>query len=96
MKNDKTVFCLPFESIGDLIEKVEKVKSTFLLEQKLNKRVLDTAGIKWMPVGEYGISIDLTGLPDDKFRLAESIILDAPHRTQEMLAEIGVFERQKG
>jgi len=63
MSNKKV---LPFNSIYDLLSKVEKIRLAHELVNKLYKQTLLDNGVPFTEIGDLGVMIDIGKVPEEK------------------------------
>jgi len=51
---------IPFNNISDLLRKVDKLKEAHKLKSEIFRQMLKEKGIKFTPINNYGVAIDIS------------------------------------
>lgn len=65
---DNTLF-LPFDNISDLLRKVENIKEAHKIKFQTLIQMLKQNEIKFTPIDDYGVVIDVSLLSDEDIKL---------------------------
>jgi hypothetical protein len=63
---------LPFYSISDLLRKVGEIKEAHKIKSETFRQTLKEKGIKFSPIDDYGVSIDIGLLSEEDIRLIKN------------------------
>ena len=63
---------LPFDSISDLIRKVENIKKAHKIKSETFRQTLKEKGIKFTSIDDYGVVIDIGLLSDEDMRFIKN------------------------
>ena len=63
---------LPFDSISDLLRKVENIKHAYKIKSETFRQTLKEKGIKFTPINDYGVAIDIGLLSKEDIRFIKS------------------------
>ena len=60
---------LAFNGISDLIRKVENIKKAHQIKSKTFRKTLEEKGIRYIPIDDYGVAIDISGLSEEDLKV---------------------------
>ena len=63
---------LPFDSISDLLRKVENIKKAHKIKSETFRQTLKEKGIKFTSIDDYGVAIDISLLSDEDMRFIKN------------------------
>lgn len=88
-----TKLLLPFNGIFDFLKKADKIKLAHELVNKLHKQHLLDNGIPFNELGDMGVIIDLSKVPEDKKQFIENKFNGI---LEEVYKQVGVIENTNG
>jgi len=63
---------LPFDSISDLLRKVENIKKAHKIKSEIFRQTLKEKGIKFTPIDDFGVAIDIGLLSEKDMRFIKN------------------------
>ena len=70
--HDVSTRFLPFDSIFDLLRKVESIKNAHKIKSETFRQTLKEKGINFRPIDDYGVVIDIGLLSDEDMRFIKN------------------------
>lgn len=70
--HDVSTRFLPFDSISDLLRKVENIKNAHKIKSETFRQTLEEKGINFRPIDDYGVAIDIGLLSEEDMRFIKN------------------------